>query len=93
LTSGAAPQAADAYESLRAAVLCAEPTACPGLGILHRQGLAAWMRAREHQPHPDGDRHLMIASSPACDPLQETSELTRLIASIIVSVGTERAHA
>src|SRR5258708_18410808 len=41
LTVAAAPQAADAYESLRAAVLCAEPTACPGLGILHRQGLSS----------------------------------------------------
>jgi len=93
LTSAAAPEAVDAYEMLRAAALCAEPAACPGLGILHRQGLAAWMRALEHQPHADGDRHPMLAPSSACDHPQGTSELTRLIASIIVSIGTERAHA
>jgi len=44
----AAPKAADAYESLRATALCGEPAACPGLGILRRQGMAAWMRALAH---------------------------------------------
>jgi len=93
LTDAAASKVADAYESLRAAALCAEPAACPGLGILRRQGLAAWMRALEHPPHSDGDRYPMIARSPASDLPQESSELTRLIASIIVSVGTEHAYA
>lgn len=89
----AAPKAADAYESLRAAALCAGPIASPGLGILRRQGMAAWMRTLEHPPHSDGDRHPMIAPSPASDLPQQSSELSRLIASIIVSVGTEHAHA
>jgi hypothetical protein len=93
LISAAASNAADAYESLRAAALCAEPTACPGLGILHRHGLAAWMRALEHQSHPGGVHHPMTTPSPAWDHPPETNELTRLIANIIVSVGTERAHA
>jgi hypothetical protein len=93
LTNAAASNAADAYESLRAAALCAEPPASPGLGILRRQGLAAWMRALDHPPPSDGDRHPTIVRSPASDVPQESSELTRLIASIIVSVGTEHAHA
>jgi hypothetical protein len=93
LTNVAAPKAADAYESLRAAALCAGPIASPGLGILRRQGMAAWMRTLEHPPHSDGDRHPMIAPSPASDLPQQSSELSRLIASIIVSVGTEHAHA
>jgi hypothetical protein len=93
LTNAAASKVADAYESLRAAALCAEPAACPGLGILRRQGMAAWMRALERPPHSDGDRHPMIARLPASDAPQQSTELTRLIASIIVSVGTEHAHA
>lgn len=93
LTNAAASKAVDAYESLRAAALCAEPTACPGVGILRRQGLAAWLRALEHPPHSDGDCDAITAPSPASDLAQQSSELTRLIASIIVSVGTEHAHA
>ncbi len=92
MINAAAPEAADAYESLRAAALCGEPTACPGLGILHRQGVAAWMRALEPPPHPDGERP-PITPSPASDIPLETSELTRLIANIVVAVQTERAHA
>jgi hypothetical protein len=90
-TIAAASKVADAYESLRAAALSGEATASPGVGILRRQGLAAWMRALEHPPHPDGD-HPMTAPSPASE-LPPSSQLTRLIASIIVSVGTEHAHA
>jgi hypothetical protein len=47
------------------------------------------MRALEHQPHPGGVHHPVTTPSPACDHPQETNELTRLIASIIVSAGTE----
>ena len=93
LTNAAASKVADAYESLRAAALCAEPAACPGLGILRRQGMAAWMRALERPPHSDGDRHPLITRLPTSDAPQQSTELTRLIASIIVSVGTEHAHA
>jgi hypothetical protein len=96
LIGAAAPDdAVDAYEKLRAAVLGAEPTSCPGLGILHREGLAAWLRALGHQPRADDgcDHHPTLALWPTCDQPPETSELTRLIASIIVSIGTESAHA
>jgi hypothetical protein len=93
LTSVVAPKVADAYESLRAAALCAEPIASPGVGILRRQGMAAWIRALERPLHLDGDRHPVIAPLPASNLPQQSSELTWLIASIIVSVGTEHAHA
>jgi hypothetical protein len=51
------------------------------------------MRALEPPPHLDADPHPTIAPLPASDLPQQSSELTRLIASIIVSVGTEHAHA
>src|SRR5271166_101070 len=41
----APPDVTDVYEKLRAAVLSAKPTANPGLGIIRRRGLAAWIRA------------------------------------------------
>ena len=65
----------------------------PGLGILHRQGLAAWMRALARPFRPDGERHPPIAPSPTSDFPPESNELTRLIANIVVAVQTERAHA
>ena len=85
MIDAAAPNAVDAYEKLRAAVLCAEPI----------DGLAAWLRALRHQPHADAGcgNHPTLAPSPTCGHPPETSELTRLIASIIVSIGTECAHA
>ena len=93
----------EAYESLRTSALGAEAPRFPGLGILHRQGLAAWIRALEQAPHSggdtaddgaareDGDR--VVAPSPADDLPHESSELTRLIAGIIVSIGMEHSHA
>jgi hypothetical protein len=93
LTNAAAPKAADAYESLRATALCGEPAACPGLGILRRQGMAAWMRALAHPHYPDGACHPPIVSSSVSDIPPESNELTRLIANIVVAVQTERAHA
>lgn len=82
------------YEKLRAAVLSAEATTRPGLGILRRQGLAAWMRAlgqepdaeaacRAPQPPPSGKSNL----SPS------VSDVTRLIAGIIVCLAMEPMHA
>jgi len=93
LTKAAAPRAADAYESLRAAALCGEPAACPGLGILRRQGVAAWVRALAHPHYLDGESHPPIVRSPVSDIPPESTELTRLIANIVVAVQTERAHA
>jgi hypothetical protein len=95
LINVAAPDAVDAYEKLRAAVLCAEPTSCPGLGIIHRQGLAAWIRVLGPPPHADGvdDHHPALVSSPTCHQPPGASELARVIASILVSIAMEPAHA
>jgi hypothetical protein len=95
LISAITIDAAGAYEKLRAAVLCAEPVGCQGLGVIHRQGLAAWIRSIAQQPslsdaircdHPPG-------CSPAQDQSQGTNELTHRIADIIVSIGMECSHA
>jgi hypothetical protein len=95
LINAAAPDAVDEYEKLRAAVLCAEPTPCPGLGIIHRQGLAAWIRVLGRPPHADGvdDHHSTLVSSPICHQPSGASELARVIASILVSIAVEPAHA
>jgi hypothetical protein len=94
LISAAAAEAAAAYEKLRAAVLGGTPTACPGLGIIHRRGLAAWMRALEDQSPADvpHDQHLASSPSPECDH-QGSGELAQLITNIIVSIGMEHVHA
>lgn len=85
---------ADLYEKLRAAVLSAEPTANPGLGILRRWGLAAWMRALGQQPHAEmacGDDR--PPPSARRDPSPPASDITRLIAGIIVALAMEPIHA
>jgi hypothetical protein len=85
---------ADIYEKLRAAALSAEPTASPGLGILRRRGLAAWMRALGQQPHVEtaccDDRPPPPAKR---DPSPPASDIARLIAGIIVALALEPAHA
>jgi hypothetical protein len=84
--------AAVAYEKLRAAILSAEAATSSGLGILRRQGLAAWMRALGQEPHAEVACHApdlpfsANLSSPA-------SDVTRLIAGIIVSLALEPLHA
>ena len=90
----ASADAADTYEKLRAAVLHAEPTACPGLGILRRRGLAAWIRALGQESHAEaacGD-HRSRALGHA-DPSPAASDITRLIAGIIVALAMEPVHA
>jgi len=96
LIDATATDVVDTYEKLRAAALCVEPIPGPGLGIIHRQGLAAWIRALGQQPRTDagcGDRPAVHGSSPAHEQSLGTSELTRLIANVIVSIGMEHADA
>jgi hypothetical protein len=86
-----APEAA-VYEKLRTAVLSGQPAATPGLGILRRQGLAAWMRALGH------DSHAAVARpdpTPCAkpDPSPPPSDVARLIAGILVSLAMEPMHA
>ena len=89
--STADTNAVDIYEQLRAAVLDADPQAGPNLGVLRRQGLTAWYRslttARDLDP-PPADRPHHRSRRPAAAP----SELTRLIASIILAITAEPAH-
>jgi hypothetical protein len=82
------------YEKLRAAVLSADLTASPGLGILRRQGLAAWIRALGQKPHAETaccDHQPRPSAGP--DPSPRASDITRLIASIIVAIAMEPVHA
>ena len=88
--STADTNALDIYEQLRAAVLDADPQAGPNLGVLRRQGLTAWCRslttADLDPPPADRPHHLSPAAAPP------PSELTRLIASIILAITAEPAH-
>ncbi len=81
----------DAYEALRAAVLRAEPGAGPDLGTLRREGLAAWLKGSI--PAPGGSASAATPRFPSLrDPAPAPSELTRLIASIVLAITAEPAH-
>jgi hypothetical protein len=83
-----------AYEKLRAAILSAEAAACPGLGILRCQGMAAWMRVLGQASHAEVaccTPELPSSAKPDLSPPE--SEVTRLIAGIIVSLAMEPMHA
>jgi hypothetical protein len=85
---------ADIYEKLRAAVLSAEPTANPGLGILRRRGLAAWIRALGQEPYAETsgcDHQTLTSDKPDIPPA--ASDITRLVAGIIVALAMEPVHA
>lgn len=89
----ASANAVDIYEQLRAAVLDADPEAGPNLGVLRREGLTAWCRslttARDlDAPSPDPSRRLPGCPASASPP----SELTRLIAGIVLALAAEPAH-
>jgi hypothetical protein len=82
------------YEKVRAAVLSAEATTRPDLGILRRQGLAAWMRALGQEPHAEAacrDPQPPPSAKPDLSP--PASDITRLLAGIIVSLAMESMHA
>jgi hypothetical protein len=74
--------------------LRAEFTACPGLGILLRRGLAAWVRALGQEPHTEAVclDYRLVPSAPH-DPSPAMSDITRLIAGIIVAIAMEPVHA
>jgi hypothetical protein len=90
------PDAAERYEKLRAAVLRSDLTVCPGLGILRRRGLAAWIRALGEQPDAGSEascQNRRLASSGRPDPSPVANDITRLIAGIIVTIAMEPLHA
>jgi hypothetical protein len=66
----------------------------PGLGILRRQGVAAWMRALRPETHAEAaSRHCEGRRCADPDPSPPASDVTRLIAGIIVSLALEPIHA
>ncbi|WOH75730.1 hypothetical protein RX330_11950 [Bradyrhizobium sp. NDS-1] len=82
------------YEKLRGAVLSGEVTTSSGLGILRRQGLAAWMRALGHEPFAAvacRDPEPAPFAKPDLSP--PASDVTRLIAGILVSLAMAPMHA
>jgi len=86
-----AAQAAAAYEALRAAVLSGRSNGQCSLAILIHRGLTAWIAALEPEEPP-------ATPSPACVPPHSVaasapSELTRVLAGIIVALTTEDVHA
>jgi hypothetical protein len=91
----ASAQAAAVYEELRTAILSGKPAATTGLGILRRQGLAAWMRALGHEPHAEATCHHAPEPSSSAKPdlSPPAQEVTRLIAGILISLAMESMHA
>jgi hypothetical protein len=79
--------AVDAYETVRAAVLSAEPVPGPGLATLRRQGMAAWIKASRSTSDVTPSRSASRPPAPAA------SELTRLLAGLVVTLAEEPAHA
>ena len=91
--SAASVDAVGIYEALRAAVLRADPDAGPHLGVLRREGLAAWSRSLIEVPAisaPISGPALQPPTRPA--PAPAPSELTRLIAGIVLAIIAEPAH-
>jgi len=79
----------DAYERLRAAALGAQPVPGAGLATLRRQGMAAWVQAAR-------PAHGLPHGLPALPPTSggpAASELTLILASLVVTLAAEPAHA
>ncbi len=89
----ASPRTTDDYETLRAAVLGAEPAHAPDLGMLRRRGLTSWLRAPIPEPifqRTGATQDCGLGASVEQAPT--TAELTRLIAGIVVALAEEPAH-
>lgn len=84
---------ADVSETLRAIVSRGECTACLGLDILRCRGLAARIRTRGQEPSTEeARRDHRPALSTKYDP-SSASDITRLIASILVAIAMEPVRA
>ena len=90
----ASPRTTNDYETLRTAVLRAEPARGPDLGILRHHGLTSWLRAPIPGPivQRPGATHDRAPGGGNAEPAPTTAELTRLIASIVVALAAEPAH-
>lgn len=81
------------YEQLRAVALGAEAAGGPDLGTVHRHGLASWLKAPVHKPVAQpllDDMPRLPGASIDSEP--HISELTRLMAGIVVALAGEPAH-
>ena len=87
------PRTTNDYETLRAAVLSAEPVRGPDLGMLRPRGLTSWLRA----PIPEAMIQRLGATQDrapgaSTEPAPTVAELTRLIAGIVVALAAEPVH-
>jgi hypothetical protein len=87
----AAAQLAAAYEALRAAVLSGRSSGQGGLAILIHRGLAAWIA--ELKPEPLATPSAISVPIRSAAAASAPSELTRVLAGIIVALTTEDIHA
>ena len=82
------------YETLRAAALGTEPIRGPALKILRQNGLTSWLKAPIPEPiAPTLCAGQARSSAANGDPVLTTTQLTRLIAGIVVALAAEPAHA
>jgi hypothetical protein len=83
---------ANDYEILRAAVLGAELVRGPALMKLRRNGLTSWLKSPIPEPiAPTLCAGQARSSAANGDPSLMTTELTRLIAGIVVALAAEPA--
>jgi hypothetical protein len=88
----AATRSVTDYEQLRAVALGAEPARGPDLGTVRHRGLASWLKAPVRKP---ATQPLDMPRPPGANTgseQQHISELTRLIAGIVVALAGEPAH-
>lgn len=81
------------YEELRAAVLGAGLIRGPDLGTVRHRGLANWLRQPPLTPiaqQPCSER--VRTPDALADPTPVSTELTRLIAGIVVALAVEQVH-
>lgn len=84
------PRTAGDYENLRAAVLGAQPVRGPDLGILRHRGMTSWLKTPSPALTPSGPDLSLGARLGNRPPV--ATELTRLIANIVVALATESAY-
>lgn len=83
-----ATEQAALYETLRAAVLSGHSNGQCGLAILIHRGLAAWLGELTHQAPPPTPAVAPTAFIRSTPPASTPSELTRVLAGIIVTLTT-----
>ena len=87
-----AAQLAAAYEALRATVLSGRSSGQGGLAILIHRGLAAWIAELTPEEPPATSSAVQVPMRSAAA-ASTPSELTRVLAGIIVALTTGDVHA